>query len=492
MFMKEGLTFDDVLLVPEASDSLPNEVSVKTKVTNQISLNIPIISSAMDTVTEDRMAIAMAQAGGLGVIHRNLSVEKQALMVSNVKRFVNATVNDPITISPGQVLKDARKLQEKYNITGFPVIDDKQRLLGIVTNRDMRFAKHLETPVEKMMTSSDLAVVLEPFDIDEARDLMEKRRIEKILVVNSKNVLKGLMTLKDLEQSILNPQASKDELGKLRVAAASTVGRAGLVRSTALVEAGVDLLVIDTAHGHSKHVIKAVEEIKKKYCNIPVLAGNVSTGDATRALIDAGADAVKVGIGPGSICTTRMVAGVGVPQLTAIMDCVSVAESLNRPIVADGGIKFSGDLAKAIAAGADCVMIGAMLAGTDESPGEMTYYEGRTYKFYRGMGSVGAMARGSADRYFQKEVESDKLVPEGVEGRVPYKGAVGPVLHQLVGGLRAAMGYTGKKYISEMRHGCKFLKITNAGLTESHSHDVALSREAPNYRNPEYLKNSLV
>ncbi len=481
MQIREALTFDDVLLVPAASSVLPAEADVTTRVTRNIRLNIPLLSAAMDTVTEAAMAIAMAQAGGIGVIHRNLSVEEQAEQVRRVKRFVSGVVYKPITLTPEQTLADAKRLQAQYRITGFPVIDTTGRVVGIVTNRDMRFATDERTPVREMMTAENLAMVEEPADLDEARRMMQERRIEKLLVVDKERRLTGLLTLKDIEQAVLNPQACKDELGRLRVAAASTVGDAGFERSQALIDAGVDLLVIDTAHGHSAAVPAAVERIKRHSNAVEVVAGNVATAEGTRALIDAGADAVKVGIGPGSICTTRIVAGVGVPQLTAIMDCAEAAEETGTPIIADGGIKFSGDFAKAIAAGAHCAMVGSMLAGTDESPGEVILYQGRSYKAYRGMGSLGAMARGSADRYFQKDAASDKLVPEGIEGQVPYKGPVANVLHQLVGGLRAAMGYTGNRSIDEMRRGCRFVRITGAGLRESHAHDVEITREAPNY-----------
>ncbi len=482
MEIREGLTFDDVLLVPKQSDILPHETNVKTQVTDSISLNIPLISSAMDTVTEEKMAIAMAQAGGLGVIHRNLSIERQASIVANVKRFESGVVYNPITLSPSQTLKDAKKLQSIYKITGFPVVDNNSKLVGIVTNRDMRFAKDENRSVRSMMSHENLAVLPEPFNVDDARQLMESRRIEKLLVVNEKNELKGLMTLKDLEQAILNPNACKDDLGRLRVAAASTVGDSGFERSVALIDAGADLIVIDTSHGHSNEVLKAVDQIKRFSSTVQVLAGNVATAAATVSLIDKGADAVKVGIGPGSICTTRVVAGVGVPQLTAIMDCAEAASKFGKPVVADGGIKFSGDFAKSIAAGANCAMIGSMLAGTDEAPGEVVLYQGRSFKSYRGMGSVGAMARGSADRYFQQEVEADKLVPEGIEGQVPYKGSVSNVLHQLIGGLKAAMGYTGNSSIVEMRKSCEFIRISDSGLRESHVHDVRITRESPNYR----------
>jgi len=480
MQIREALTFDDVLLVPGASSVLPSTADTRTRVTNSISLNIPLLSSAMDTVTESRMAIAMAQAGGMGVIHKNLDLEEQARQVRRVKRFESGIVYNPITLTADQTLADAKALQERYRVTGFPVVDGEGRVVGIVTNRDMRFATDDNTPVSVMMTSDNLAVMQEPAELEEAKSMMKARRIEKLLVTDKNGKLTGLLTLKDTEQAVLNPTACKDELGRLRVAAASSVGDSGFARSEALIDAGVDIVVVDTAHGHSEGVIEAVKRIKALSSRVQVVAGNVATAAATKALIDAGADAVKVGIGPGSICTTRMVAGVGVPQLTAIMDCAGAAVDI--PIIADGGIKFSGDFAKAIAAGASCAMVGSMIAGTDESPGEVILYQGRSFKSYRGMGSLGAMARGSADRYFQKDAASDKLVPEGIEGQVAYKGAAGAVIHQLVGGLRAAMGYTGCATIDEMRKNCEFVRITGAGLKESHVHDVQITRESPNYR----------
>jgi len=482
MDIREALTFDDVLLVPAASEVMPSTADTRTWVTKSIALNIPLLSSAMDTVTESRMAIAMAQAGGMGVVHRNLDIAEQADQVRKVKRFESGVVYNPITLRPDQTLADAKALQEKYAISGFPVVDELGRVLGIVTNRDMRFAEDDKTPVHAMMTADNLAILRGPTDLTQAKSLMHARRIEKLLVVDEQNHLTGLLTIRDIEQAVLNPQACKDELGQLRVAAASTVGDAGFERSCALIDAGVDLIVIDTAHGHSAAVTAAVERLRSHSNSVQIVAGNVATGAATKALISAGADAVKVGIGPGSICTTRIVAGVGVPQLSAIMGCAEAAADFGSPVIADGGIKFSGDFAKAIAAGASCAMIGSMLAGTDEAPGEVFLYQGRSFKAYRGMGSVSAMARGSADRYFQKEVSSDKLVPEGIEGQVPYKGAAGAVVHQLVGGLRAAMGYTGCGTIEAMRSGCSFVKITGAGLKESHVHDVQITRESPNYR----------
>jgi IMP dehydrogenase len=480
MEIREALTFDDVLLVPAASSVLPSMADTRTRVTRSIAMNIPLLAAAMDTVTEARMAIAMAQAGGLGVIHKNLGVEAQAREVRRVKRFESGIVYSPITLTPEQTLADAKALIERYNFTGFPVVDELGHVVGILTNRDMRFATSDDTPVKAMMTHDNLAILTEPAELEEAKNLMKARRIEKLLVTDGAGKLTGLLTLKDTEQAVLNPNACKDDLGRLRVAAATSVGDSGFERSEALIDAGVDIVVIDTAHGHSEGVIEAVRRVKALSSGVQVIAGNVATAEATRALIDAGADAVKVGIGPGSICTTRMVAGVGVPQLTAIMDCAEAAGDV--PVIADGGIKFSGDFAKAIAAGASAAMVGSMIAGTDESPGEVILYQGRSFKSYRGMGSLGAMARGSADRYFQKDAASDKLVPEGIEGQVPYKGSVTNVIHQMVGGLRAAMGYTGNATVAEMRGGARFVKITGAGLKESHVHDVQITRESPNYR----------
>ena len=481
MEIREALTFDDVLLVPARSSVLPKAADTRTRVTQSIDLNIPLLSSAMDTVTEAKMAIAMAQAGGMGVIHRNLDINEQSQEVRRVKRFESGIVFDPITLTPDQTLADAKLLQERYRVTGFPVVQEGL-VVGIVTNRDMRFATDETTPVKAMMTKDNLAILQEPADLLEAKKMMADRRIEKLLVLDELGKLTGLLTIKDLEQAVLNPNASKDALGRLRVAAASTVGDPGFERTLALIDAGVDIVVIDTAHGHSDSVISAVKRARDVAGKTQIMAGNVATRAATQALIGAGADAIKVGIGPGSICTTRMVAGVGVPQLTAVLDCNAAAKPDGIPVIADGGIKFSGDFAKAIAAGASCVMVGSMIAGTDESPGEVILYQGRSFKAYRGMGSLGAMARGSADRYFQKDAASDKLVPEGIEGQVPYKGPAGNVIHQLVGGLRAAMGYTGCANIEEMQNNCKFVKITGAGLKESHVHDVQITRESPNYR----------
>ena len=482
MVIRDAMTFDDVLLVPAESEVLPSEVDTTTRVTGSVRLNIPLLSSAMDTVTESRMAIAMAQAGGLGVVHRNLDIDAQAREVRRVKRFVSGVVYNPVCLSPDQTLADAKRLQNRYRVTGFPVVDDRRRVVGIVTNRDMRFAAGDAIPVSRMMTSENLVIVREPADLGVAKSLMHARRIEKLLVVDGEGRLSGLLTIKDIEQAVLNPQACKDDLGRLRVAAATTVGDDGFERTEALIDAEADVIVIDTAHGHSASVAIAVDRVKKLSNTVQVVAGNVATASATRTLIDAGADAVKVGVGPGSICTTRIIAGVGVPQLTAILECAREAGESNVPVIADGGIKFSGDFAKAIAAGAHCAMAGSMLAGTDEAPGEVFLYQGRSYKSFRGMGSLGAMARGSADRYFQEQASSEKLVPEGIEGQVPYKGAAQGVIHQLVGGLQAAMGYTGCRTIEEMRNECHFVRISGAGLRESHVHDVQITRESPNYR----------
>ncbi len=484
MQLREAFTFDDVLLMPGASSVIPTEVSTRSRLTREIELGIPLISAAMDTVTEAPLAIAMAQAGGLGTIHKNMDVEKQAGEVRKVKKFEAGMVVDPLTIYPDQRLEDALQIMAANRISGFPVVErGTKRLLGILTNRDVRFADDPKVPVSELMTKDRLVTVRDNVDREEARRLLHQYRIEKLLVVDADYRCVGLITVKDIEKAQQFPNASKDEQGRLRVAAATGTGRDGIERAAALFDAGVDVLVVDTAHGHSSRVIEAVGEIRKLSNYTQIIAGNVATAAGARALIEAGADAIKVGIGPGSICTTRIVAGVGVPQLTAIMDCVEECRKSDVPVVADGGIKFSGDLAKAIAAGADVAMLGSLFAGTDEAPGEVFLFQGRTYKSYRGMGSVGAMARGSADRYFQQEVSNSlKLVPEGVEGRVPHKGPVAQVIHQLVGGLRAAMGYTGAKSIAEMQRNCQFVRITNAGLAESHVHDVSITREAPNYR----------
>ncbi len=485
MSIREALTFDDVLLVPAASEVLPGQVDTRTKLTKTVELGIPLISAAMDTVTEAGLAIAMAQAGGMGVIHRNLSMAEQAEQVRRVKKFESGMVVNPVTIAPDATLADALALMDRYHISGIPVVEDAKggagKLVGIVTNRDVRFATDTRQPVHELMTKK-LVTVREGVNAEEAKKLLHQHRIEKILVVDDNYRCVGLITVKDIEKAQKYPNACKDERGRLRVAAATSVGADGVARALALIEAECDVVVVDTAHGHSKGVLETISRIKTESNYTQVLAGNVATAEGAQALIDAGADAIKVGIGPGSICTTRVVAGVGVPQLTAIMDTVAVAHKAGIPVVADGGIKYSGDLAKAIAAGADVAMVGSLLAGTEESPGEVFLYQGRSYKGYRGMGSLGAMARGSADRYFQAEVKDAlKLVPEGVEGQVPYKGPVGTVVHQIIGGLRAAMGYTGCKTIADFHERAKFVRITGAGLRESHVHDVVVTRESPNY-----------
>jgi IMP dehydrogenase len=484
MQFKEAFTFDDVLLVPAASNVLPATVSTKTRLTKTIELGIPLLSAAMDTVTEAPLAIAMAQAGGIGVIHKNMDIEAQAIEVRRVKKFEAGMVVDPVTITPNETLGDALALMAANRISGIPVVEQgTRRLVGILTNRDVRFADNKAQPVSELMTKDNLVTVRDGTSGDEARRILHQHRIEKLIVVDDAYRCIGLITVKDIEKAQQYPNASKDGQGRLRVAAATGVGADGKARAAALFDAGVDVLVIDTAHGHSSGVLDSIAEIRRLSNYTQIIAGNVATASGARALIEAGADAVKVGIGPGSICTTRIVAGVGVPQLTAISDAVEECRKSGIPVIADGGIKYSGDLAKAIAAGADCAMLGSLFAGTDEAPGEVFLYQGRTYKSYRGMGSVGAMARGSADRYFQAEVSSTlKLVPEGIEGRVPHKGPVGTVIHQLIGGLKAAMGYTGNGTIADMQRNCQFVKITNAGLAESHVHDVSITREAPNYR----------
>jgi IMP dehydrogenase len=482
MEIREALTFDDVLLEPGASEVLPADVSTKTRLTRGIELNIPLISAAMDTVTEARLAIAMAQAGGLGVIHRNMTPAEQADQVRMVKKFESGMVIDPITIHPDQTVGEIILIKEARKISGFPVVDrETGKLVGILTNRDMRFAEMNER-VADLMTKDNLVTVRDGVNESDAKRLLHKHRIERVIVTDEANRVTGLITVKDFEKAQAFPSRAKDERGRLLVGAASTIGDQGYERSLALIEAGADVVVIDTAHGHSKSVLQAVDRIKRASNKTEIIAGNVATADGAKALIDAGADAVKVGIGPGSICTTRVVAGVGVPQLTAVMDAAKAAQRTGVPVIADGGIKFSGDLAKALAGGAEAAMIGSLLAGSDEAPGEVVLYQGRSYKMYRGMGSLGAMARGSADRYFQKEVSDQmKLVPEGIEGRVPFKGPVGNIVHQLIGGLRAAMGYVGAKDLKEMREKARFVKISAAGLRESHVHDVAITREAPNY-----------
>ncbi len=483
MEIRQAYTFDDVMLVPAASNVLPAETDTRSRITREIELGIPLISAAMDTVTEGSLAIAMAQAGGLGVVHRNMPVDQQAAEVRKVKRFEAGMVVNPVTIHPDAPLSDALKLMADHHISGVPVLEQSGRLVGILTNRDVRFASDPRQPVAELMTKEKLITVRENVNREEAKRLLHQHRIEKLLVVDKDYRCTGLITVKDIEKAQLHPHSAKDEHGRLRVAAASGTGKGELERAEALFDAGVDIMVVDTAHGHSSRVIDAVSEIRRMSNYTQVIVGNVATAEGARALIEAGADAIKVGIGPGSICTTRVVAGVGVPQFTAILDVVGECREHGVPVIADGGIKFSGDLAKAIAAGADCAMIGSLFAGTDESPGEVFLYQGRSYKYYRGMGSIGAMARGSADRYFQQEVtDTLKLVPEGVEGRVPHKGPVGNIVHQLIGGLKASMGYTGNRTIAEMQQNCQFVRITSAGLRESHVHDVSITREAPNYR----------
>ena len=483
MQIREALTFDDVLLEPARSSVLPASVKTSTQLTSEISLGIPVISAAMDTVTESKLAIAMAQLGALGVVHKNMSVERQAAEVRMVKKFEAGMVVNPLTIHPDQTLADALDLMDRYKISGIPVVRRRtDRLAGILTNRDVRFATDRGQLVRELMTKR-VITVSEDVTPGEARRLLHKHRIEKLIVVDGDQKCVGLITVKDIEKAENHPDSCKDEQGRLRVAAATGIGDDGLARAEALFDAEVDLIVIDTAHGHSENVLASVNQIRKLSNYTQIIAGNVATGDGARALLDAGADAVKVGIGPGSICTTRMVAGVGVPQLTAVVDAVEVCAKAGIPVISDGGIKYSGDLAKAIAAGADCAMIGSLFAGTDESPGEVYLYQGRSYKAYRGMGSLGAMARGSADRYFQEEVSDHlKLVPEGIEAQVPYKGPISTVVHQLIGGLKAAMGYTGNGTIKDMQSNSRFLRITNSGLRESHVHDVSITREAPNYR----------
>jgi len=485
MEIREGLTFDDVLLEPGASDVMPTQVDVATRFTREIKLNIPLVSAAMDTVTESRLAIAMAQNGGVGVLHRNMTVEEQADHVREVKRYESGMVINPLTIHPDTPLSEIRQIMARKKISGFPVVDASGKLCGILTNRDMRFETRDDQPAKALMTKDNLVTVREGVSQADARELLRRHKIERLIVTDDDNRAVGLITVKDMEKAQLHPNAAKDAQGRLLVAAASTVGDAGYERSMALVDAGVDVVVIDTAHGHNADVAKTVERIKRETNRVQIVAGNVATHDGARALIDAGADAVKVGIGPGSICTTRIVAGVGVPQLTAIADAVRAAEGADVPVIADGGIKYSGDLAKALAMGASVAMLGSVFAGVDEAPGEVFLYQGRSYKAYRGMGSLGAMGQGSADRYFQKDVKDVlKLVPEGIEGQVPYKGPIAPILHQMVGGLRAAMGYVGAADLGEFRKRARFIRITGSGLRESHVHDVMITREAPNYPSP--------
>ncbi len=482
MDIRLGLTFDDVLLLPGASEVLPGQTSTATRVTRDISLNIPILSSAMDTVTEADMAIVMAQLGGIGVLHRNLEIADQVAAVRLIKRFESGMVVNPITIAPDATLAEAKAIMAANRISGIPVVEAGGRLVGILTNRDVRFAENPAQPVSELMTHENLATVKAGVSQAEAQRLLHQRRIEKLLVVDEDYRCIGLITVKDIEKAVTYPSATKDASGRLRAAAATTVGDLGFERTEALIDAECDLIVLDTAHGHSKMVAQAVERIRKISNRIQIVAGNVATAEATRALIDAGADCVKVGIGPGSICTTRVIAGVGVPQLTAIMDAAEEAAKSDTPIIADGGLRTSGDIAKALAAGASCVMVGSLLAGTSEAPGETFLYQGRAFKSYRGMGSVGAMARGSADRYFQQDIKDQlKLVPEGIEGQVAFKGPAKDVIHQLVGGVKAAMGYTGSATIADLQKRAQFIQITNAGLSESHVHDISITREAPNY-----------
>jgi IMP dehydrogenase len=480
----EALTFDDVLLVPAASDVLPAQVDTSTRLTDSITLGVPLISAAMDTVTESRLAIAMAQVGGMGVIHKNLSIELQSAEVRRVKKFESGMVVNPVTITPDEPLSEALALMAYHHISGIPVVEKiTGKLVGILTNRDVRFAENLRQPISELMTREPLVTVREGVAREEATRLLHKHRIEKLLVVDESYRCVGLITVKDIEKAKAHPNAAKDAKGRLRVAAAVGTGVEGLERAKALLEAEVDVLVVDTAHGHSKGVLDAVREIRRLSHTVGLVGGNIATAEGAKALIDAGVDAVKVGIGPGSICTTRIVAGVGIPQLTAVMNAAKECKKRGVRVIADGGIRYSGDVAKAIAAGADCVMIGSLLAGTEESPGEVILFQGRSYKTYRGMGSVGAMARGSADRYFQEDITNKmKFVPEGVEGRVPFKGATSSVVHQLVGGLRAAMGYTGNGTVPDMQKNCTFVRITNSGLKESHAHDIAITQEAPNYQ----------
>jgi IMP dehydrogenase len=482
MNIRLGLTFDDVLLLPGASEVMPGQTNTATRLTRDISLNIPILSSAMDTVTEADMAIVMAQLGGIGVLHRNLNIAQQVAAVRLVKRFESGMVVNPITIAPDATLADAKAIMAANRISGIPVVEASGRLVGILTNRDVRFAENPNQPVSELMTHENLATVKAGVSQAEAQRLLHQRRIEKLLVVDEDYRCIGLITVKDIEKAVTYPSATKDASGRLRAAAATTVGDAGFERTEALIDAECDLIVLDTAHGHSKMVAQAVERIRKISNRIQIVAGNVATADATRALIDAGADCVKVGIGPGSICTTRVIAGVGAPQLTAIMDAAEEAAKSGIPIIADGGLRTSGDIAKALAAGASCVMVGSLLAGTAEAPGETFLYQGRAFKSYRGMGSVGAMSRGSADRYFQQDIKDQlKLVPEGIEGQVAFKGPAKDVIHQLVGGVKAAMGYTGSATIADLQKRAQFIQITNAGLSESHVHDISITREAPNY-----------
>jgi IMP dehydrogenase len=480
--IKEGLTYADILLVPGKSEVLPKEVDLGTRLTNRIKLNIPLVSAAMDTVTEARLAVAMAQEGGIGIIHKNLSIEEQAEEVEKVKRSESGMIVDPVTLSPEDLIHEALDLMSKYRISGVPIVDKGNKLVGILTNRDLRFEKNVGRKVADVMTHKGLVTATLGTSLEEAQVILQEHRIEKLPVVDNEGRLKGLITVKDIEKRTQYPNACKDDMGRLRVGAAVGVGGDSEDRILALVERDVDVVVVDTAHGHSRGVLEAVERVKRDFPDTEVVAGNIATGEAAKDLISAGADAIKVGMGPSAICTTRVIAGVGIPQITAIMDCVEVAQAAGIPVIADGGVTQSGDIAKAIAAGANSVMIGYLFAGTDESPGETVIYQGRTFKVYRGMGSLGAMQRGSKDRYFQGDVESDKLVPEGIEGQVPYKGSISGFIYQMVGGLRAGMGYCGTRNIEELRLNGKFVKITSAGVRESHAHDISITKEAPNYR----------
>lgn len=480
--VKEGLTFDDVLLLPGKSEVIPRDADTTTRLTNNIRLNIPLVSAAMDTVTEARLAIAIAQEGGIGIIHKNMKVEAQAEEVEKVKRSESGMIVDPVTLGPDAYISEATEIMKKYRISGVPIIDEQARLVGILTNRDLRFEKNVGRKVKEVMTSKGLVTARLGTQLEEAQEILQQHRIEKLPVVDERGILKGLITVKDIEKKTQYPNGCKDNLGRLRVGAAVGVSGDALERIAALVEKGVDAIVIDTAHGHSLGVVRLLESVKEAHPELDVIAGNIATGDAARDLISAGADAIKVGMGPSAICTTRVIAGIGVPQITAIMDCVEVASEAEVPVIADGGITQSGEIAKAIAAGANSVMIGFLFAGTDESPGETVIYQGRTFKVYRGMGSLGAMQRGSKDRYFQNDVETNKLVPEGIEGQVPYKGSISGFIYQLVGGLRAGMGYCGARTIDELRKNGRFVRVTAAGVREGHAHDVTITKEAPNYR----------
>jgi IMP dehydrogenase len=478
-FAKEGLTFDDVLLIPQKSDVLPRDVDVSTKLAETVKLNIPLISAGMDTVTESALAIALARQGGIGVIHKNMKVEEQAEEVDRVKRSESGVITNPFFLTPEHKVHDAEELMAKYRISGVPIVDENRKLVGIITNRDLRFVRNYATPISEVMTKENLVTAPVGTTLKEAEEILQKHKIEKLPLVDRNGVLKGLITIKDIEKATLFPNAAKDAQGRLLVAAAVGVARDTMRRVAALVEAEVDMIVIDTAHGHSKGVLETVAALRKQYPDLVIVAGNVATGEGTRDLIEAGASVVKVGIGPGSICTTRVVAGIGVPQITAIYDCATVARKYGVPIIADGGIRYSGDIVKALAAGADAVMLGSIFAGTEEAPGETEIYQGRRFKVYRGMGSIGAMQAGSKDRYFQENEQ--KLVPEGIEGRVPYKGPLADIVYQMVGGLRAGMGYVGARNLTELKENSRFVRITNAGLRESHPHDIQITKEAPNY-----------